>query len=280
MAYLDIYRPLKAHQNLQDLPCNKQLSSANNFERIQHFSEVLETSAGKEKIFKSVQYFMKLILVIKSTSPKRNNVNIWLSKFVVHISMFRNINEIGDWIQPGLELIESTKDNKTFDLKCIRLWTQFWNSIFDDIYCVLKMQASPTKEWADDIANRFWLINIWLGLYIERLCLIQQQHEYDKLMGSNSEKPYNEEAARKLKKKRILSLVNFLKLLCDMMFVCEYLVPIISFTFSCIPANFCFSPAIDVFHLRVHKLFQILPGLAAAFLGYKNCDLLVIDKLY
>jgi hypothetical protein len=223
MAYLDIYRPLKSHRRPTALSSRKLSTIANTLERIDRFSEVLETPAGKEKIFKLVQYFMRLVLIVKSARPKPSTVDMWLSKFVVQISMFRNINELGDWLKPGLQLVEKTEDSKvTFDIKYIKLWTQFWNSIFDDIYCVLKMQASPSKRWADDQANRFWLINIWLGLYIEHNNLVQQQKEYDNLVKTNSEKPYDDERANRLAKKRVFSLLNFLKLLCDMIFVCEY----------------------------------------------------------
>lgn len=223
MPYLDIYRPLNGHRRPTALSGRNLLPHNNTLERIDRFSEVLETPAGKEKIFKLVQYFMRLVLIVKSVRPKPSPVDIWLSKFVVQISMFRNINELGDWLKPGLELIDKTEDSKTrFDIKYIKLWSQFWNSIFDDVYCVLKMQASPSKKWADDQANRFWLLNIWLSLYIEHVNLVQQQKEYDDLVKASTEKPCDDERANRLAKKRVFSLLNFLKLLCDMVFVCEY----------------------------------------------------------
>lgn len=155
--------------------------------------------------------------------------------------MFRNINELGDWIEPGFELaalldaaapspskLPSSVSEYPLGLVPWSLLTHqtiskavsFANSVFDDIYTVAKIRAFKLtrKPWlfhyADRQCNRLWFTSVLLGLYGERNRLISQQKRYEECNCNYGDG----EEMRKLAKLRKLSVVNVVKLLCDLVF--------------------------------------------------------------
>lgn len=157
--------------------------------------------------------------------------------------MFRNINELGNWIDPGLELVAGIQDVPaksstlasdlplglipwhTFTFKFIKIYVEFWNSVFDDIYCICKIRAFKLtqKPWlytfSDKQCNRLWFTSVLLNLYVERKKLTVQQLAFEKLEGQPEK---NEKELRGLAWQRHLSLVNVVKLLADLVFTGEF----------------------------------------------------------
>lgn len=153
--------------------------------------------------------------------------------------MFRNINELGDWIDSGYELAGLVASTHTLPRSCkpapdfpldLVPWscftheimstaTAFANSVFDDIYTLAKMRGLTLsrKSWvyyyADRQCNRLWFTSVLLGLWGERNRLIAQQEEYEELGETGSV-----ENLQKLRMARKLSVVNTAKLACDLVF--------------------------------------------------------------
>lgn len=147
--------------------------------------------------------------------------------------MFRNINQLGDWIEPSYDLARQLHEKslpvkdvsvcspskKYIDVKLIKTIAEVWNTVFDDIYCIVKMKAfrSQTKpklyKYASMQADRAWIVGILLNLYNERRNLIRQEVQW------NSVDDHIEKQT--LSRQRLLSLVNIVKLLCDLVFVCK-----------------------------------------------------------
>lgn len=138
--------------------------------------------------------------------------------------MFRNINQLGDWIDPSYELIaqlQTFHKSHTVDFKLLKTTVSVLNAVFDDIYCIAKMRAlysTKKKPWihgyADMQANRAWFAGTLLSLYGEHNNLVQQNIQWETTLDRIEQE--------KLARERWFSLVNTMKLFCDLAFVCKF----------------------------------------------------------
>jgi hypothetical protein len=193
--------------------------------------KILLQTDGRDKIFKSIQYFSKLLLVYRKNTPAE--------KLASHFSLTRKILRLGHCVEPLHDLVacldnDSGKITLNMDLFVALLGIA--NDISDDIYALHKMGIITDKKLAskaETFSARAW----YLGILIDLHSALKSERKLAKQL---SESPENEKAEKAYK----MQLVSTAKLLCDFGF-CTY----------------------DVFHLQSLPHLQTLFGFGAALLS-------------
>jgi hypothetical protein len=218
---------------------------------VEVITEILTVADGRDKTFKLIQYTSRLILRTGSTKAlkpflDRSGLSGPLNPLVSHLSMFRKIIRLGNWISTLSELCEEWKGvSKMINKDGILLLIDLYTEIFDDIYCLGKMGILKNKrllQVADVQAVRGWFYSILFGLHTE---FVKYQARQVKIQTLNKNGGMTSEQKAALKEEVYASSISTTKMFCDLVFC-----------------------GIDYFELDADPAYQIVTGLASGVLGY------------
>lgn len=199
---------------------------------------IAQSVDGKDKVFKLIQYLLKLYSMTSSTK------NPQLSRFVSLLSLSRKIMRFGHWIDTygamergNLGYSSMTPSfgifinpgSMTSNYETFQQYVDLANDICDDLSALSRFGLTPPNSRIDNLANHLWMISILLD--VRKQCLKARN-----IKGTLIDR---QEYA-----------LQSLKLLCDFVFC-----------------------AIDLLHLNTMPKTQALCAAISAFLGVRKCYL-------
>lgn len=176
----------------------------------------------------------------------------WARAIVPQFSMFRKIMRFGNWMEPIHHFLHVPWASRKLlagallSRHTLDAALELYNAAFDDIYLFCKFGLFKDRPalgpWADMHANYSWLAAIFLAMYSEYRNLWTQQSQFTKiseeqeLYASSEDDDSPGEADEKMREKqeivkyqlavekfkivqkRKISVLNFVKLMCDFVF--------------------------------------------------------------
>ncbi|CAG8552984.1 557_t:CDS:2 [Scutellospora calospora] len=212
-----------------------------------HALRLLVHSDGRDKTLKIIQYFGKIILWLQArkTSSKSSkydhfinsvlyilirdrNVTPRLKAMTSHFSTTRKIIRLAHFLEPYSDLCEyyigarrisysSTSYEKfVYYLGVVNAFLGLWNDIFDDLYCLGKIDIldKSIAKWAEPIAIKLWFFSICLDIHETSFKIWQTSKKIKKVND-------NDDELNNVKLKLYWLNISLAKLLMDFLF-CGY----------------------------------------------------------
>lgn len=119
--------------------------------------QILATTDGRDKLFKVLQYSLKLNNWLK-------NSKAWL-ELIAHLSLTRKMIRLFHGLDPMLEL--NMDSLKNVDATTINNIFSLMSDTADDVICLGKLKVLDAKwiEFATPISDRSWFITILLDVH-------------------------------------------------------------------------------------------------------------------